>query len=177
MTTNDHMERALRVREVRGAPSRARLFLANPSAADREFPLPPFSSRLGAGSLPDACLPAVALRRTPQRDGQTVGAALRSLVRNGAISESTATTRMLALTRQEWPAAMTSIRSVVALCDTNGIGLDWHDLAWAAAGWERDRHSAAMRRWALAFANPPRTDAATTTDAFPQSIDAAQPAQ
>ncbi len=166
---NDMMTAALAARSTPGVSNRARTWLAAGEVpAGAPLYLGPWHLR--PGPLRDACLLAVAFRRVPQLEGRTVGAVLG---RSGLFSGDTARMRLLALTRQPWPAALASLRSVMAVVERGGGGLDFHDLAWVASHWEDpERHFADMRRWARDFTRrgPAETDRTAISNTEPDNL-------
>lgn len=133
--------------------SRFRVYLSTPERARLELPVSdPQLSRVSNTRELEVCLMAGAHRRLRHEPGASVGRALRQLVDRGALSESTAQGRLLALTRQGWPSAAVSLRSVLSNLESQRLGVDWFDLAWAARTWRSHPSERTVRRWARDFA-------------------------
>jgi hypothetical protein len=136
----------------RSLANRYRIYLAAPKRAELELPITdPFLAGLRSQPVRDVCLLAGAHRRLKQVDGRNIGAVLRTLVDRRELSTGSAETRLLALSRQPWTAAATTLRSILAQAESAGTGVDWHDLAWAAHNWKTARHAQDISRWARSF--------------------------
>lgn len=166
-STNRFMEATLAVRDGPGTTSRHTLYLSSTDRRNRELAITDPHLIGCPPRVLDVCLLAGAFRRVPDEPGVDVGAALRRLVQSpgSSAAEQSARTRLLSLMRQPWTAATATLRSILSLLDGTGIGVDWHQLAWAAHHWDDPtNHNRDCARWARSYAGAtePTTDPTDT---------------
>jgi|GEM_PF-2878054 len=164
--------------EDRGLANRFRTYLAAPRLRQLEMGITdPAIAALKIVSVQDACLLAGSHRRLAQKDGQNVGATLRLLVSKRELSENSAETRLLSLSRQTWPAAVTTLRSILGQAESASAGFDWNDLAWVAQNWATGTHHQDISRWARGYHDPPpdQSESAVSTSAESETAEITSP--